>query len=217
MGEELPALLQSMARSWHAPQSALRQQKQLPTFDGITLGYHRLVLMSQPVSFSVLEARVTKDMTSRARETIDRALHLVNFANNGEVDTAPVEKVGAFGENDGSSRNSLRVGIESTRGLLSAHFLDFAGLLEKSYDDPEAPPDTTRPILEDGMHYGCQVLTKGFKFGRLEASHPGIFSFTTGLFRSTFCSIRQHNAFVLLSHFFDSLVGSGLPCQKRRA
>ena len=40
---------------------------------------------------------------------------------------------------------------------LRVQVLDFAGLLARGYDDPRAPPDGSRPILEDGMHYGCQA------------------------------------------------------------
>jgi len=40
---------------------------------------------------------------------------------------------------------------------LRVQLLDFAGLLARGYDDPRAPPDGSRPILEDGMHYGCQA------------------------------------------------------------
>ena len=39
---------------------------------------------------------------------------------------------------------------------LYGHLLDFVGLLQASYDDPRAPPDAGRPLIEDGLHYGCQ-------------------------------------------------------------
>jgi hypothetical protein len=33
--------------------------------------------------------------------------------------------------------------------------------MDPSYEDREAPPDATRPLLEDNLHYGCQWHSPG--------------------------------------------------------